>query len=294
FKASLLMDEAKSDPIKKAELIRDMVVSISKIPDRIKREVYIQECSNIMDISEEVLRNTLAQIFQKDIHEAGKKLKQEQKAFEVVKSEPQVATERVSVLPLLELNILSVLVLFGKMETEFTDVFIRFDEEGNEKAVTEKLNCKIFERIYLNLQEDEIHFSNPVFQKVYNELIANFLNDANFEIGNWISALPMEEAAIISDIIMENERYNLHGWLDKKQVFVKEKDDKEVLTSLVTETLISFREYLINKHIDSLIGSVTASEGLSVPEEVLENVNDYNKLKVALTGSIGRMRSVYL
>ena len=79
FKASLLMVEANNDPIKKADLIRDMVVSISKIPDRIKREIYIQECSKIMDISEQVLVNTLAQLLQKDIAEAGKRQKQEQK-----------------------------------------------------------------------------------------------------------------------------------------------------------------------------------------------------------------------
>src|SRR6185436_19153438 len=80
FKASILMNEAKNDPIKKADLIRDMVVSISKIPDRIQREVYIQECSNIMDISEQVLSSTLAQLVQKDVMDAGKKVKEEQKA----------------------------------------------------------------------------------------------------------------------------------------------------------------------------------------------------------------------
>ena len=87
FKASLLMKDAKNDPIKKSEVIRDMVASISKIPDRIKREIYIQECSRIMDISEEVLFNTLAQLLQKDLQELGKKQKQDQQAFEVVKSE---------------------------------------------------------------------------------------------------------------------------------------------------------------------------------------------------------------
>jgi DNA primase len=35
------MNEEQNDPIK-ADLIRDMVVSISKIPDRIQREIYIQ------------------------------------------------------------------------------------------------------------------------------------------------------------------------------------------------------------------------------------------------------------
>lgn len=49
----------------KAELIRDIVASISKIPDRIQREIYIQECSRIMDISEQVLLSTLAQLVKK-------------------------------------------------------------------------------------------------------------------------------------------------------------------------------------------------------------------------------------
>src|SRR5690606_29376031 len=48
FKASLLVEEANNDPIKKAETIRDIVNSISKIPDPIKREIYIQECSRNM------------------------------------------------------------------------------------------------------------------------------------------------------------------------------------------------------------------------------------------------------
>ena len=65
YKVSLLMKDAKNDPVKKAGLIRDMVTSISKIPDRIQTEIYIQECSRIMDISEEVLFSSLAQIKKK-------------------------------------------------------------------------------------------------------------------------------------------------------------------------------------------------------------------------------------
>ena len=77
FKASLLASEAKNDPIKKAETIRDMITSISKIPDVIKQEVYIKECGRIMDISEEVLFSTLAQILQKDKRDASKRAKQD-------------------------------------------------------------------------------------------------------------------------------------------------------------------------------------------------------------------------
>jgi DNA primase len=65
------MKEAKNDPIIKADLIRDMVVSISKIPDRIQCEICIQECSRIMDISEQVLQST-RQLVQKDTAEVAK------------------------------------------------------------------------------------------------------------------------------------------------------------------------------------------------------------------------------
>ena len=114
FKASLLMNEAKNDPIKKADLIRDMVMSISKIPDRIQREIYIQECSRIMDISEQVLVSTLAQLVQKDVAEVGKKQKQEQKAFEVVKNENPVEAEKVDILYRLERKIIEILIVVWK------------------------------------------------------------------------------------------------------------------------------------------------------------------------------------
>jgi DNA primase len=92
---------------------------------------------------------------------------------------------------------------------------------------------------------------------------------------------------------MENEKYTLDGWLDKKQVFVKDKDSKEVLTNLVTETLISLREYLINKLIMDLMNSYSSEEENDL-EELKSTINDYNKLKVNLTNKIGRIRSTYL
>ncbi|MFI3248206.1 MAG: DNA primase [Rikenellaceae bacterium] len=55
FKAKMLLGEAKGDPIKRAEMIGDMVESICQIPDQIRRSVFAKECSKIMDISENVL-----------------------------------------------------------------------------------------------------------------------------------------------------------------------------------------------------------------------------------------------
>jgi len=292
FKASLLMKEANNDPIKKAELIRDMVVSISKIPDRIKREIYVQECSRIMDISEQVLLNTLAQMMQKDIYEAGKKVKTEHKAFEVVKEDSQIVAEKLDILSSLEINIISILVLYGNQEIDFENIYINFDEEGNEIEIREKSRYKVSERIYLSLQEDEINFTNQFFQEIYSDLIFNFVGNDSFDIVNYINSIEESKASFISNLIMQDERYTLAGWLEKKQVFVKEKDSEEVLTNLVSETLISLREYLINRLIVDLMENF-GKEKVDDIEELKSTINDYNKLKVSLTNKIGRIRSIY-
>jgi DNA primase len=78
------MKEAKMIPLKK-RFDSDMVVSISKIPDRIQREIYIQECSRIMDISEQVLQSTLAQLCKRYCRSCENEKKRKKKAFEVIK-----------------------------------------------------------------------------------------------------------------------------------------------------------------------------------------------------------------
>lgn len=292
FKASLLRDEAQNDPIKKADLIRDMVTSISKIPDRIKREIYIQECSRIMDISEQVLINTLAQLVQKDISEAGKKLKQEQKSFEVLKNESPIELEKIDIIHVLEKSILRILLLYGEKELEFKDVFLKLDENSKEIETIEKTKSKIFKRIYLNLQEDEIEFSNPLFKAIYDDLVANFLQNEAFDHKIYLNSLNEDFSPVVTDIVMEEEKNQLHGWLDKKQVFVKDKADEEVLLRLVSETIIAYREYLINKLIVDLMESFAENVESDI-EELKTMVNEYNGLKVAITRSIGRLRSTY-
>jgi DNA primase len=293
FKASLLMQDAKNDPIKKADLIRDMVISISKIPDRIKREIYIQECSRIMDISEDVLFSTLAQMAQKDLSEANKKFKQEQKAFDVVKNDSTEAIAKVDVVTLLEKSILEILLLYGHHEVEFENVFIQFDENGKEIETIEKVQHKIYERIYLSLQEDEIELANPIFNAIYIDLVAQFHQNELFDKNHYLNNLIPEHAEVVTDILMNDEKYQLHGWLDKKQVFVKEKDDLEILSRLVTETIVTFREYLINKLNHELMLQIQQETPEFTPEEIITMINDYNKLKVNITRRIGRMRSDY-
>jgi DNA primase len=290
FKASLLMKDAKNDPIKKADLIREMVQSISKIPDRIQREIYIQECSRIMDISEQVLVSTLAQLVQKDIAEVGKKQKQEQKAFEVVKNDAPVQAQKIDILFHLERKIIEILLLYGNKTEEFEDVLLKTNSEGEIEQIVEKKEYKVYQRIYLSLQEDEVELANPLFREIFNDLMNYYLQNEDFGIENYLKHLPDQFAQEVTDILMEDERVTLHKW-DDQNIFVKQKS--ETVSQHTSEIIISMREYLINKLILDLMSEFVEKPD-SDQEELKILINDYNKLKVNLTGTIGRIRSTYI
>ncbi|WP_136668538.1 DNA primase [Flavobacterium sp. H122] len=291
FKASLLMKEANNDPIKKADLIRDMVTSISKIPDRIKREVYIQECSRIMDISEDVLFNTLAQLTQKDLADANKKFKQEQKekAFEVVKNEQLAVNSKVDVQYQLEKRIIEILLLYGAAQEDFADYLYKASDDGEVKEVKEINSYKVFQRIYMSLQEDEVELANPVFQEIYNNLIAYFNQNEKFEIEQYLMQLSPEMSQEVTSILMEDENMALHNW-EVKQIYVKQKD--QTISQYVTETILSLRWFLVNKIIEEMKLSITNQETAD-NTDTLSMVIDYSKLVLNFSNKLGRVMSRY-
>ncbi len=291
FKASLLMKDAKNDPIKKADLIRDMVASISKIPDRIKREVYIKETSRIMDISEEVLFNTLAQLVKKDINELGKKLKNNetsaQTAFEVHKNENPIVAPTIDIQYELEHKIIEILLIYGNVEEEFEDILLKTNEKG--EMIEEKLmkKYKVYQRIFLSLQEDETELANPLFKGIYNELINYFNLSETFEIEKYLSQLTPESSQEVTSILMNDERYSLDNW-EAKNIFVKAKD--KTISQYVSETILSLRWLLVSKIIKELQSSL--SNEIEVDNsEVLSGVRDYNELTNMFSKKLGRVIS---
>ena len=289
FKASLLMNDAKNDPIKKADLIRDMVVSISKIPDRIQREIYIQECSRIMEISEQVLMSTLAQLIQKDISELGKKQKNaqnsEQKAFEIVKSEMPIQDVKVDILYGLERKIIEILLLYGNKKEEFEDVLLKTNDEGEIENTIEKKEYIVYQRIFLSLQEDEVELANPLFRDIFNNLIAYFHQNENFAIEQYLMQLPPEFAQEVTDILMEDERLLLHNW-EGQNIFPKTKG--ESIIQYVSETILTLRWYLVDRIIDEIKNSVS-SEPNSENTESMAMAMDYYKLINSFAKKLGRV-----
>jgi DNA primase len=92
---------------------------------------------------------------------------------------------------------------------------------------------------------------------------------------------------------MNEDKYALDGWEEKKQVYVKPKDSDEVLKTLISEILISYREYLIQNLTKELLADYLQEKTTITIEELKQTVNDYNFLKVKISNSIGRVRTDY-
>ena len=240
YKASLLMEEAQNDPVAKANLIRDMVTSISKVADNIQREIYVRECSRIMDISEEVLFSTLAQMSKKAQNEANKSYNQKQKAFEVVKStSPRV---KVDIQYELEQKIIEILLLYGSRKEAFEDLILKENDKGALALEPVIHEVKVFEKIFLDLQEDEMQFTNENFKTLYYTIIDSLNQSDDFVIESFVNHLDPDLASDVTNILMNEERYNLHNW-EKNNIFPKQKDVS--IAQLVSETILTLRCFLI-------------------------------------------------
>lgn len=284
FKASLLVKEAANDPIKRADTVRDIVHSISKIPDRIQKEIYIQECAQIMNISEAVLFNTLAQISKKDIADATKKVKQEQKAFDVVKNDP--VPQKVDVQYELERKIIELLLLYGKNQEKFEDLILKENEEGDLVLEPESVEARVFEKIYLDLQDDEIELTNPNFKNIYYKLIEELNQAEDFTVNTFIAELDQEMVIEISSILMEEEKYTLHNW-ESKDIYPKDKNIG--ISQLVSETILTLRCYLIKKRMEALQNST--EENTTDNSETLEEIMNYLQLNKLLNKKLNRVLS---
>ncbi len=298
FKASLLQEEAQGDPIKKADLIRDMVGSIAKIPDVIKREVYVRECARIMDISEEVLFNTLAQLRNTAAKDEVKKAKQQgKKSMEVVREEAPVQQRpKVNEQFELERKIIEILLLYGQKEVEFEDMVLKENEDGELELEPDTYTAKVFEKIYLDLQEDEVAFTNAMFRQVYEVVVARLSQEEDFQMDSFINEIPVEIAEEITTLLMNEERYTLHDW-ERNEIYVKQKET--TIGQLVNDTILNLRRFLINQKIDELstqMQNPPTPEELAESEtppinstEILQDIMDYSTLKKILSEKLNRV-----
>ena len=299
FKVSLLLKDSNNDPIKKAGVIRDIVMSISKIPDGIQREVYVQECARIMDISERVLFSELAQIIAKGVQEKNKVSRQQNNAQQDLNAPPPeyflaqeqaqmgvvkggiVSLEKIDEISKFEKEIIKILLLHGNKEAEFIEEIESEDEEGKVLLTSRKYNNNVSAEIYVHLQDDEMEFTNTIFQEIYTEIIHQLNQSEKLEINALVNHQNKEIASTVTSILMDEdeEKYQLSDW-EGQNIEVK----MALLSKQVNDVVFNLRRVLIGKKIEELIKEATGEIAID-----LETVKGYTNLRIRLFEKLNRV-----
>jgi len=280
YKASLLVDEADNDPVKKASVVRNMVESIAKISDQIKKEIYIKECSSIMGISEQVLYSTLAQIQKNKFNKDIKISKDNFDSFTVVK--PENKKRGTNILYELEKKIIEILLLYGNNVEDFEDLILKEDENGKLILSPVSRQAKVFEKIYMDLHEDEMEFSNDNFRKIYYRIIEYYNENKEIIPDKFLNTLPKELEIEMTNILMNDEKYSLHDW-QRNSIFPKPKN--KTISQLVIETILSLRCFLIDQKVNEFKDKTSINND---NKSILEDVVNYSNLKILLSRKLNR------
>ena len=276
FKALSLSKQGIDDPILKAKTINDIVSSISIIPDKIKQELYVKHCSKIMEVSEELLFNSLAQKNKSELsHLSKRRINKVQKTSKNIE---------VDVLFELEKKIIEILLLYGNQKEKFEEVIIKKDKNGEVLMEPSIVESFVYEKIFLDLQQDEVEFTNESFQILFSKILVELQKNGELVLDIFLNSLDTELSSHVTSILMNEDRYQLHNWLSK-DIVVKEK--KMVISQLVSETILSLRTYLINEKVKELQEETKNKSKNN--NEILEEITDYHKLKSLLSKKLNRV-----
>jgi len=284
FKTNLLLKDTIDDPVKKSLVIKDIVISISKIPDLIQQEIFVKKCSELMNISEEVLFNVIEQEKNKSQLRNNKK-KIYKKPLELIESSSSIKKSDLEIASL-EKQIVHILLHYGEEEAFFDEIFLSHGNNGQIIEESKIVKSKVYEKVFLDLQQDEVELINPLYQELYTILIEFYQTKGEVIIEKLIKTLKPELSQIVSDLLLSDEMYELHNW-DRRNVFVKDK--RSMVGQLVSETILSLRKNLIDQKIKSLVENSKKKNSLSKNSDFLSDVINYQNLKKLLSKKLNRV-----
>jgi DNA primase len=239
FKTRLLLEEASGDPIKKTALIKEIVNTISLIPDPISKSLYTKQCSEILNISEQTLLNEINKILRKKLTSATPQTGDAENAS-IVSPEliapPQVDYDLESN-EAQEREIIRLLLLYA-------NEIIVFKSENENKEIAE-IPVKVGDYIIHDILNDDIVFDNGLYQQVFNEISAS-LDQEKIRDKDFFFQFPVKEVAILAiDLCMVP--YSLsHNW-KKNEVQVDTETDR--LKETISNSLLTFKAKKIERMI---------------------------------------------
>lgn len=285
FKADLLLSDGEEDPIKRAELIKDIVHSVSLIPDQITRNVYLKSIAQRFDMEENVLTGELLKLRQEivakemnapEIRQAP--LQQQQAPVE----QQQTSVEKVQrVGEHNERDLMRIMVLYGPMAMQHKQL--------NDQGVEEEIEISIAEFICHELEVDELFFDDPLLAKMHKIITDALAENTLLKSSYFKRSEDQDIVRFVTEIEMSQLEIS-HNWVSKYNIYTHTEQDN--IQQAVIGSIYAFKVSKVEKRILEIQqelrdgGSELADEKLMdlLSEQVaLENV------KKAISEKLGRI-----
>lgn len=277
FKTNLLSDEAQSDPIKRAGLIKEIVQSISVIPDAITRQVYVRECSTLLEMPEQTLMNELNKLLHKKLKDQSYQTRKQQEKTSSptliqTKSEENVLRSRLSYQ---EENLCRLLIKFGDRDFEI--------KRNNEETIEMNVAAYIIDQMEL----DDLQFEHQINQIIFQEFEKALENEEFQPQSYFINHQNKDVARFCVDHLME--KYDLSSnWMDKKQIYIKT-EEKDNLSASVQRSVLTYKLSVLERDIQELKQSLKDLKEEGEMEKTLLAISKKESQKKFLSGELGRI-----
>jgi DNA primase len=278
FKTNLLLKETAGDPIKRANLLKDVVSSIALIPDEITRSIYTTECSRILEFSEQILISEINKILRANF----------KKQFsDTAENDVPVGAGHALPLPPVIEQPLDINEQIAAVEREVIRILINYhnaeisimDNEGQETS--EKINLGKY--IFDEISNDELVFENPLY-----DLIFQMFSDSNAEVEH---ALPLhhhenENVKQLAIDLMTFPHNISENW-QEKGITVKKEHEK--LSRLVWECLLALRLCKLEKIISDEREKLKTEPDLDNLQISIAKLARAEKFRVQISNLLGRV-----
>lgn len=288
FKTNLLLDEAGHDPIKRADLIQDVVRSIAIIPNNIVRQVYIKDCSTLLDINEEVLVNAINKINRQKREERSKS--QEKTSSD---ADNEIANESPNDVPN-EAGLLSGSVVDTETRN-LLKVMVRYGERAL-FTLEDGSNQTVGEFILQELGIDHIVFENPLYNEFIEEYKlhqynSDFIAEKFFKFHSNSALSQLAINLITEKYTLSKIHYRIQVSENAKIKEVEIPTDADRLYELVPRLILELKDSLLKEHIKQTLLKIKHAceqkEDMSKIKELMDYCDALNTIKRDLSKSLG-------
>jgi len=275
FKTRLLIDDAKSDPIKRASLISDIVRSVSVIPDSITRSVYIRECSKLLDIQENILYTEVAS--------------QRRKKMEQMVGRPHLEPE-IKPTPTVPSFVSD--VFCEEQEKEIVQFLLKygntvFYQEENADPLEPKSVITVGQYIIGEIMNDDLEFKNLIYQKIFNEYHAQLEKGGDVDNRFFINHPDSQVSHQTVDLLSSPHRLS-KIWAKHQSM---PEDESEFLHRAVPKAIIVYKSKVMQVAIKKLHDELSRLSPTQKDDinEILGRMKVLNDLKNTLSKELERI-----